>query len=46
MHREECVCGLELLLGVVSERYLVGHGNSVGSISNASHGAFNVAVEV
>jgi 2,4-dienoyl-CoA reductase-like NADH-dependent reductase (Old Yellow Enzyme family) len=34
------------LLGVVPESYQVGDCNSVGSIFNANHDAFNVAVEV
>jgi NADPH-dependent 2,4-dienoyl-CoA reductase/sulfur reductase-like enzyme len=37
---------IEALLGVVPESYQVGDCNSVGSIFNANHDAFNVAVEV
>ncbi|OFW57603.1 MAG: hypothetical protein A2133_03485 [Actinobacteria bacterium RBG_16_64_13] len=37
---------IEPLLDVVSESYLVGDSHNVGSIFNANHDAFNVAVEV
>ena len=37
---------VEPLLDVIPESYLVGDCNNVGSIFNANHDAFDVAVEV
>jgi len=37
---------IEPLLNVVAESYLVGDCRNVGSIFNANHDAFNVAVEM